>query len=339
MSNIRIGKAPAIQTVLVLPAHVDALLERMIRVACDRSNARAVFWDGREETQGAPSLLIAALPRNQRCVPHEASRLMSRVYSALPALLLSNETLVRDPVVLQGGRVTLAGAPLSPEKLAALITKSQASQAASINDEVLRNPTFTSGINNGLCVRECRTARGWMASVWCSQNSSESNTGPEIVYSKALGFFAGAPVSLNTGVLAEDLEYVQENFHQHFHDGELISALRHHFSGAISLNASASLWKFFIPGEGTGTLRLFSNGRVPHTWNVSAQVYKNAAPFATLEASTQDIVAVTSGFDFHNGGTAFSDAAAQGSKALLNLVKSRMREQKSSVAAILAEVF
>ena len=64
-----------------------------------------------------PSVVVAGLPPGSRRIPEDLAQTLARVFPFVPGCSYG-EPLVRSVITLQGGRLTLIGAPLRPPKSA-----------------------------------------------------------------------------------------------------------------------------------------------------------------------------------------------------------------------------
>lgn len=131
-NDLPLGMNPVTDaTVLLAIETTDPDLREAAAAACRKAGVRPLPL---ERTNGAsrsrpdvdPWLLVGVLPAGERAIPDRLLQLVTVGYPGLPLLLLCRETLVRDVVVLNDGRVTLLGPPHAPEKVAAAIRSSLA---------------------------------------------------------------------------------------------------------------------------------------------------------------------------------------------------------------------
>jgi hypothetical protein len=110
-------------TVLLAAAGMDAGVRDAVSSACGEVGATPVGWpvngSALDLHHEPPALMIGQLPAGRRRIPDELVLAVTRDHPGTPLLLLCREPLVRDTVVLNEGRVTLLGEPLTPAKLSA----------------------------------------------------------------------------------------------------------------------------------------------------------------------------------------------------------------------------
>jgi hypothetical protein len=98
--------------IALLGAGVDRETTAQLRTAC-----QAMHYELSAAGQGEPAALVAGLPAGERTVPVEAAEQLAAAPSAVPLVLLCNEALVREHVVLEGGRLHLVAPPHDAQRL------------------------------------------------------------------------------------------------------------------------------------------------------------------------------------------------------------------------------
>jgi hypothetical protein len=109
------------RTLILAERRMDPALAAQVQESCTFTGVECRAWNGRERLDGLAgraALVIGVLPAGERRIPGELAWLVTEQLPGLPLVLLAEEPLIRPLVSLEGGRVTLLEAPLSPALLA-----------------------------------------------------------------------------------------------------------------------------------------------------------------------------------------------------------------------------
>lgn len=359
------------ETVLIAAAQLDPDLRQTVFMACDQAKVRRVFWERTEELKAqplAPNLLIAALPSGERHIPDPLAQVVTKMFPALPLLVLCNEPVVRNAVTLQNGRITVLGEPLTVEKISgrirAALSAGPIQSPSGSADAASRADSRQAG--SGLRAQEYRTPRWWAASIvrW----AAETPPGAQLYLSStpAKGFAAVLALSGIGGVAHETadlasskLERAGENLRNGLPVEQISEALGTALKGRVaglSLNAAANQWSFYCPTSEIAA-SLISPVRLPNAWDIPDALGRASAPLCCVRASSGDMVVLYSdpGKRLKKGGTRLHGrpgpetqhsaepseihaAAENGGPAVLDFLESRLKDPGSDFAAVIVEV-
>jgi hypothetical protein len=345
--------------VLVSTAGFDPALEHAVAAACESARVFGVKWSPRDlpavQRIPDPQLLVGVLPAGERSIPDEYTFLATRAFPELPMLLLCREPLVRETVVIDGGRLTLMGPPLTAERLA----------------ERLRRAVPEEG---GPGARVFGGEGWWAAAlVRPRPEGSPQPAGPMAFVAEgpaagpAGGFAALLPTGPDAAARGVDAEGarrllgVLQGAYPASGSGRGGSASGLGIPGSLRdaagvwLSGSKGHWRFFRPPS-AGRAWLVSPSRAPAVWSLSAPAGSGADPFRrlrTVEARAGDVAVLhtdPSGTPWPDGllgdpvrsADALRAVASGGGPALLAMLEPRLRKSagpgSAPFAAVIIEV-
>jgi len=342
------------ETVLVSTSELDPALQPAVMAACEQAKAVPMRWnraDGPAPSGISPALLIGVLPAGERRIPDDLLHGVTKTHPGLPLLLLCKETLVRDAVVLNDGRVTLLGQPLTAEKIAARISAVISARGAA------ENAAGPAGL------RVVRGANWWASAVTRfagGRPPAGEPTFPYLVGSEGEGFAAVVtahpPEPAESAGIKNALDSLRRmsvtsaGASGSSQSGALLP-LR---SAAVWLPSDASQWSIFVPPTAPDSASpnppqssawLISSLRLPSVWNAASA----ETPLRTLKAGGGDLMLLHSdpaGSPWPAGPLGRPEdrdeirrIAQGGGSAVLEFLDARLNKFDGNFAAVLVEVW
>jgi len=337
-----------VDTLLVVPTHVDDGLRMLITDACDHARVRPVVWEGLEALAGHdPSLLLAILPHGQRQIPQEVAQLLARSFRDLPLVLLCQETLVSSSISLHNGRVTLLGQPLTVEKVGGRIRTALAGRPALRNtDSWSRDGSTGSEVR----VRELRGREWWvgaMARNGARRDGEDAEKFPSICKLGRHGFVGLLPLGAE-GVSSATLHQASEALVSALPSDRGLAAVSETVGAQVAgvwYSPANQRWSFYCPDPALD-FWLISPFRLPELWRVGGAGKGDGAPgWRHLNAASGDLLLICSAGgegrealaqDVKEG--ALVRAAEGGGPALLDHLESRVALDPAPFAALIADL-
>lgn len=351
-------------TVLVFPKHLPASVfervqrvTRQLQISCevmdgsprpteveDREAQRRSGQQSLGHGPDVPTILFAGLPPGERRIPRELLDWAGR-YPNAPIVLGATEPLVRPCVVLEEGRVSMLGAPISEALLARRLRAILADRSTSARKK--RQDTLPAGFRGArsrMISQESERTRFWVGAIGAADIESTIVDLPiPIVHQQHdMGVTVIVPLTDKTPVPATDIaERIARAAHLQTWDDTLARFVAHLAGkalGVIHLDASASCWALYWP-DASAPLILSSPLRFPSSSRVSDSA--SWATFRRFPASAGDVVVACSAtFSARESDSlqTTTTSSADGQSVLKGL-EERLTAAPKYAAAAVVEVF
>jgi hypothetical protein len=305
-------------------------LAAQVQQACAFTGVEWRAWNGRERLDGLAgraALVIGVLPAGERRIPGDLAWLVTEQLPGLPLVLLAEEPLIRPLVSLEGGRVTLLEAPLSPALLAScartLLAEAVPGEAGWWPVAAAEGPAVDR--------REFRVGASWVGVLDCNGPADWSGRPtPWLCTGGAGGVMLAATLAFADGegrpTRASDSGTQAEG---------TVSLFELHGAGP------GSRWVFPPrPGEAAGepgegeSVALFSAARVP-TFSAIAQVRGAGAAVQLAAAQGDLVVSWCAGPEWLER---VRHGAPQGGPALLDALEAELQREPSKFSCVVVEL-
>jgi hypothetical protein len=330
------------ETVLVMTARMDPALVDLVTQACQHARVRPVRWDSKSvDGVESPSLVVAALPVGERTIPADVAVLVTKTFRALPLLLLCGESLVRNCISLQNGRVTLLGQPLTREKISGRIRTALVGGEAESGFHPLVGDGRTS---SSVRVQEFRARDWWVAAV--ARQSNGSTAFPSVRKLGPHGFAGMIPIDVHAPPESAVLDKAAEALVAALPSDQALAAVSETVgarAAGVWFAPTAQRWTLYCP-QSELHYWLISPARLPTRWRMQGGSGA-ASPWRQLPAASGDLVLICAQDEAGrsvleldvNGGELWK-VADGGGPAVLDHLESRFGQTEAVSAALIVEL-
>lgn len=326
----------------VLAAHdIRGVLAERVYEAARRAHLGIAIWKG-EPLPEEPTLLIAELPAGQRRISEEVATLVEEHFPDARLLLLCHEPLTKPTVILQEGRVTLVGAPLETEDIAATmrsLVRSGRRRAPTLN---LSGAMDDDG--GPVLVREQLRADHWVARIASAEQNRPRLPLPLVSDHSLDGLlvlFTTNGRDHDEADVARAVSALRLTGDHELREQALAEALGSE-TGLVHLSPTKDTWTFYWP-LGEAPLWLYSPLRLPTWWDVSAAMSSRGTSISVLPAYACDLVVAMSSWGpldrtAKTAHESLSEALEGGSPSMVELLQRRLLVRPMAFSAAIVEV-